>query len=166
MKAKRICLRPHRLSDSKDVQRLAGEKIIAEMTANIPHPYADGVAKKWISNHAGRFKNREAITFAIQLSETREYIGTVSITQIDRFFGNLGYWIGTPYWGNGYCTEAACLIINYAFNEFGLKLLYARHLPENPASGNVIAKNGFEYKSHVLVGHRELLHYELSFWKW
>ena len=166
LESQRIVLRPYQLSDAQNVQRLAGEKIIAKMTANIPHPYVDGMAEEWISKHEHWFKNRETIALAIQLSETGEHIGTISITQIDGKSGNLGYWVGIPYWGNGYCSEAASLIIEYGFYEYGLDLIYARHLPENPASGKVMTKNGFEYKNEVLVGDRELLHFELPISKW
>jgi RimJ/RimL family protein N-acetyltransferase len=166
LKSKRIVLRPYHLSDARNVQRLAGEKIIAEMTANIPHPYEHEMAEEWISKHEKWFKNREAIALAIQISETGEHIGTISITQINGRSGNLGYWVGVPYWGNGYCSEAASLIIEYGFDEYGLDLVYARHLPENPASGRVMTKNGFEYKNEVLVGDRALLHYELPINKW
>ncbi|MFC3700813.1 GNAT family N-acetyltransferase [Reinekea marina] len=166
LESTRIVLRPYKVSDSKNVQRLASEKIIAEMTANIPHPYVDGMAEEWISKHEYWYQKRAAIVLAIQLVETGEHIGTISITQIDGDSGNLGYWVGVPYWGKGYCSEAAYLLINYGFTEYGLDLIYARHLPENPASGKVMTKNGFVYKNDVLVGGRELLHYELPAYQW
>lgn len=166
LESKRIVLRAYQLSDVKNVQRLAGEKIIAEMTANIPHPYVEGMAEEWIAKHEFWFENREAIVFAIQRSETGELIGTISLNQIDDKTGNLGYWLGVPYWGLGYCSEAAALIIEYGFYHYGLNLIYARHLPENPASGKVMIKNGFEYKSEVWVHDRSLLHYELPISRW
>ncbi len=166
LESQRIVLRPYELADAQSVHRLAGDKIIAEMTANIPHPYVDGMAEEWISKHSNWFSDRQAIALAIQLSETGEHIGTISITQIEGKSGNLGYWVGVPYWGNGYCSEAASLIIEYGFHEYGLNLIYARHLPENSASGKVMTKNGFVYKKEVLVGDRLLLHYELPISKW
>lgn len=162
----RIVLRPYRLSDAANVQKLAGEKIIAEMTANIPHPYFDGMAEDWISKHELWFEKGEAIALAIELSDSGIHIGTISLTQIKEASGNLGYWIGVPYWGKGYCTEAASQLIEYGFDEFNLDLIYARHLPENPASGKVMVKNGFAYKNDALVGDREHKHYELLKTEW
>ncbi|PVZ70360.1 GNAT family N-acetyltransferase [Pelagibaculum spongiae] len=166
LKSNRIILRPYQQSDAKTVQKLAGQKIIAEMTANIPHPYLDGMAEDWISKHVQWFNDRETIVLAIELVDSGSLIGTISITQINGAAGNLGYWLGVPYWGKGYCTEAAALLIEYGFNEFDLDLIYARHLPENPASGKVMIKNGFTYKNDVLVGDRELKHYELPRSEW
>ncbi|MCL1039342.1 GNAT family N-acetyltransferase [Shewanella submarina] len=166
LESQRIVLRPYRQSDAKSIQKLAGATVIAEMTANIPHPYLEGMAEDWISKHEPWFQNREAVVLAIQLADTGEHIGAISITQIDGLSGNLGYWLGVPYWGNGYCSEAASLVVKYGFNKFGLDLIYARHLPENLASGKVLSKNGFVFKGEVLIGGRELLHYELPISQW
>ncbi len=166
LKTSRLTLRPYQLSDAKSVQRLAGEKIIADMTANIPHPYREGMAEEWISNHQGWFESGKAIALAIELNSTGEHLGTISLTQIEDASGNLGYWVGVPFWGKGYCTEAATALIQYGFDQFGLTLIYARHLPENPASGRVMIKNGFVYQGDVSVGERQLKHYELHKVDW
>ncbi len=166
LKTSRLTLRPYQLSDAKSVQRLAGEKIIADMTANIPHPYREGMAEEWISNHQGWFESGKAIALAIELNSTGEHLGTISLTQIEDASGNLGYWVGVPFWGKGYCTEAATALIQYGFDQFGLTLIYARHLPENPASGRVMIKNGFVYRGDVSVGERQLKHYELQKVDW
>jgi len=47
-----------------------------------------------------------------------------------------------------------------------LDLVYARHLPENPASGKVMTNNGFTYIDQTPVGERLLKHYELSKAQW
>lgn len=51
----RLILRPFRLSDSQRVAELAGEKVIADMTANIPHPYEVSMATDWIKTHESFF---------------------------------------------------------------------------------------------------------------
>ena len=159
--SKRLILRPFQLSDAATVQKLAGNKILADMTANIPHPYLDGMAEQWISKHPTWFESKQAVALAIELVESGELIGTISITEIHANKGNLGYWIGQPYWGNGDCTEATTAILDYAFNDLKLDLVYARHLPENPASGKVMTNNGFTYINQIAVGERLLKHYEL-----
>ena len=62
----------------------------------------------------------------------------------------MGYWIGKPYWGLGYATEAARALILHAFAESGFDYLTVGHFKENPASARVIAKLGFEPPGEIL----------------
>ncbi|WP_240220913.1 GNAT family N-acetyltransferase [Rheinheimera hassiensis] len=164
--SEKLILRPFQPEDASKVQALAGEKVIAEMTDNVPHPYLDGMAEEWIGKHQSWYRNRVAIVFAILTRETCELIGAISITEICELSGNLGYWIGLPYWGKGYCSEASQRIIEFGFSEFGLSLICAKHLTENLASGKVIKKSGFKYLKNVVVGGRELQYYELEKAQW
>ena len=54
----------------------------------------------------------------------------------------LGYWIGKPFWGKGYATEAARSLIDFGFTVLGLNRIAARHFARNPASGRVMQKVG------------------------
>ena len=58
----------------------------------------------------------------------------------------MGYWVGAPYWGRGYCTEAARAILRYGFEELGLHRIHAQHFARNPASGRVMQKIGMVYE--------------------
>ena len=146
LKTSRLTLRPFSLADAPRVQELAGDERVSAMTINIPHPYEDGMAEHWISTHAEAFSTGERIVYAVTISQTSELIGAIGLTQLTKADGNLGYWIGVPYWGYGYCTEAAGAVVEFALTQYGLPMVYARHLTENRASGRVILKNGF---SHV-----------------
>ena len=114
----RLVLRPFRTADADEVQRLAGDRAVADTTLNVPHPYEDGMAEKWISNHRDWFERREQALFAITLRSDGTLIGTVGL----RIHGEdqraeLGYWIGKPYWNQGFCTEAAGAIIGFGFEQ-------------------------------------------------
>lgn len=139
----RLLLRAFRLSDAADVQRLAGDYAIADTTLNVPHPYPDGTAEQWIATHQPAFEAGEAATFAVVLRQEAGVIGAVGM-RFDARFDNaeLGYWIGRPYWGRGYCTEAAGAVLDYAFDELKLNRVHASHLVRNPASGRVMQKLG------------------------
>lgn len=143
LETERLSLRPFLLSDASDVQRLAGNWAIADTTLNVPHPYEDGMAEAWISAHQPGFESGDLAVFAITLKSGNELVGAVSL-QVDRCFdrANLGYWIGEPFWGLGYCTEAATSIVEYGFAELKLQRLHAGHLARNPASGRVMQKIG------------------------
>lgn len=139
----RLRLRPFTLADAPEVQRLAGEREIAATTAFIPHPYPDGAAEAWIETHSGRFARSEGVVFAITQRAGGALLGAVSL-EINAGMqrAELGYWIGRPYWGQGYCTEAAAAVARFALADFGLRRVFAYHFSSNPASGRVMRKIG------------------------
>ena len=139
----RLVLRPFRLADAASVQRLAGEREVADASAKIPHPYADGMAEEWIESHGPAFDEETQVTFALILRENEELIGACALT-LDRSFnkGELGYWIGRPHWNLGYATEASEAIMAFGFDGMGLNRVFARHLARNPSSGRVMEKIG------------------------
>jgi len=148
----RLILRSFTLEDAPEVQRLAGDKDIAATTCAIPHPYEDGMAEEWISTHAADFENGTGISLAIILKENDKrtkpvLIGAINIS-IDKIekIGELGYWIGKPYWNNGYCTEAASVILSYAFDVIKLRSIHAFHIGRNLASGRVLKKIGMKFE--------------------
>lgn len=136
-------MRPFSLSDALRVKELAGEREIAETTANIPHPYEDGMAEEWISTHQDAFDSEQSVVFAIELRPEGPLIGAIGlgISKIHQW-AELGYWIGKPYWNHGYCTEAAREVLRYGFEDQNLNRIQARHMPKNPASGRVMEKIG------------------------
>ena len=142
LRTQRLLLRPFSINDAPDVQRLAGDRDVAANVRDIPHPYEDGLAEEWIGTHKERFERGEII-FAIALRDTNRLIGTIGLL-IDRKDENaeLGFWIGKPYWGKGYCTEAANELVRYGFDKQGLNRIHAFHLSRNPASGRVLQKVG------------------------
>jgi len=147
IETERLLLRAFELSDAKDVQRLAGDRAIADTTLNIPHPYEDGMAEEWISTHQPKFKAGELSSFAIVLKTSDKLIGAIGLEIFPRFErAGLGYWIGRPYWKNGYCTEAGRAVIRYGFSVLKLNRIHAAHLTRNPASGRVMHNIGMAHE--------------------
>jgi [ribosomal protein S5]-alanine N-acetyltransferase len=139
----RLTLRPFVLNDAKEVHKLAGDFAIADTTLLIPHPYEDGMAEQWIFGLKVKYEADELANFAIVLAGTGMLIGAIGLN-ISRAHDHaeMGYWIGRPFWGLGYCTEAARATVRYAFEEMGLVRIYANHFLRNPASGRVMEKIG------------------------
>lgn len=151
----RLILRPFVLTDAPEVRRLAGDRAIAATTLLIPHPYEEGMAEEWIATHAATFESGTGVTFAITSKADGTLIGAISLMDITAGHqAEIGYWIGVPYWGQGYCTEAARAVIEYAFNTLGLVRIHAHHFSRNPASGQIMRKLGMKYEGcrrhHVL----------------
>ena len=142
LNTKRLLLRSFRLDDAYAVQKLAGNVNVSKMTLNIPYPYKAGMAEEWISSHQENRESKTGISYAIVKLDSNQLIGTMSLVRIDGSEGELGYWIGQPYWGMGYCTEAARELIRFSFNNLGLDKIVSEHLISNPASGRVMQKIG------------------------
>lgn len=75
LETRRLVLRPFLLSDAATVQRLAGDRAVADTTLSIPHPYVDGMAEQWIATHEGAWTRHEMATLAITEPEDVEAWG-------------------------------------------------------------------------------------------
>jgi [ribosomal protein S5]-alanine N-acetyltransferase len=149
IKTARLVLRPFTPADANDVQRLADDRDIASTTASIPLPYDDGVAAQWIATHHRRFEQETGLELAITHDPDGTLVGALGLRfELEHDRAELGYWIGKPYWGRGYATEAARALVQYGFDTLGLHRIYARHLTRNPASGRVLQKIGMTHEGH------------------
>lgn len=147
---KRLVLRPLELADAGDIQRLAGDWDVASTTQNIPHPYPDGAAEQWIESTHSQYQRGAGVAFAITLREGEELIGVISLgIRSQPESAEIGYWVGKPYWNQGYATEAAMAMLDYGFNTLHLNRLYARHMSRNPASGKVMRKIGMQHEGRL-----------------
>ena len=151
----RLLLRPFALADAPVVARLAGDHAVADTTDNIPHPYEEPMAVDWIAGHQSLFDRGAGVVFAITCHGEPAPIGAIGLGDIRQGHqANLGYWIGTPFWRRGYCTEAAQAVLGYAFTTLGLRRVHSSHLSRNPASGRVLRKVGMHHegcrRGHVL----------------
>jgi RimJ/RimL family protein N-acetyltransferase len=149
----RLRLRPFVLADAPDVQRLAGVFAVADTTANVPHPYPEGGAETFIASHAVQFAKGENITLAITLKSDGTLVGTINISVDQRHQrGEIGYWIGQPFWNKGYATEASQSLLDFVFTEWKLHKVVGTYISRNPASGRVMQKLGFVQEG-LLKGH-------------
>lgn len=139
----RLTLRPLRLADAPSVQKLAGAKEIAATMTNLPHPYGDGLAEAWINSLSEVFEKGREVHFAITQRDADTLIGVVGLFGIaPGHMAELGYWIGLPYWNQGYCTEAVRSVVEYGFKTLGLRRIHASCSNSNPASARVLEKIG------------------------
>ena len=136
MKTKRLHLRPLEDRDAPRIAELAGDWAVASMTARIPYPYDATLSQQWISGlDPGEFVR------GIELQG--ELIGAVGYFPHEDGATEIGYWIGRPWWGRGFATEAASLLVRYCFSNEGKTRLVCCHFIDNQASQRVIKKLGF-----------------------
>ena len=144
LETRRLWLRWPRRADVSALVRLAGDKAVAEMTGVLPHPYGVEHGEAFVreardANAAGR-----RLTMAITLGAApAELIGVVGIACDRGPDPFLGYWLGTPFWGQGYATEAARALIDAHFAYSAAAELGASVRVINPNSRRVLEKCGF-----------------------
>jgi RimJ/RimL family protein N-acetyltransferase len=142
---RRLLLRAFATEDADRVRELAGDSRIADTTLNVPHPYEAGMAQHWIASLESLCAAGEQATFAVCLGDSGELIGAMSLRiDADLAQANLGYWVGHPYWNQGYGTEAASAVVGFGFTKLQLHRIHAAHLARNPASGRVMQKLGMQ----------------------
>jgi RimJ/RimL family protein N-acetyltransferase len=141
----RLVLRPLRADDDARIFELCAHRDILRYLSAPPWPYEREHARAFVS--AQMAPNPDAITSAI----TRDgaligIIGAVikpaSPTQRDRGYA-IGYWLGQPYWGQGFMSEAARAFIAHVFEVTGNETIYSGAVSENAASLRVQEKLGF-----------------------
>ena len=143
LQTRHLLLRGFRKADGPQVRHLAGAPEVAETTLNIPHPYQAGMAESWIASHRREYESGRGITLAVTLADSQQLVGAMGLILTRRFSrAELGYWIGKPYWGRGYATEAAAAMLRFGFQTLKLNKIHASHMTRNPASGRVMQKIG------------------------
>ena len=72
-------------------------------------------------------------------------IGSASNIGISDTGGEIGYWIGVPFWGQGLIPEATRKIMQHGFEDLGLQRLWCGYFDGNIKSKRVQEKCGFTY---------------------
>ena len=148
----RLLLRAPQPSDAEAIVALLKERRIAENTVRIPHPYSLADAQAFIASA----NTNEGETVFVITRKSVGVIGACGIARLSIAGPELGYWIGSQFWGLGYATEAARAIIEHAFAELGHEFLFAGARVSNPASRRVLEKCGFKWTGVALARIRAL----------
>jgi RimJ/RimL family protein N-acetyltransferase len=149
---KRLVLRAPHAGDATAIASLINDRRIADNTARIPHPYSLADANAFLAQ-----ANREPgqPSFLITLADGT-LVGGCGIHVSSGGEQELGYWIGVPYWGRGYATEAARAVLDHAFEALRCEQLTSGARVSNPASRRVLEKCGFQWTGVSLIRIRAL----------
>ncbi len=139
----RLILRPYRVEDIGAFAPLVGDWAVARWLANVPHPYGPADAREWIDLAEEYRIDRRALALLVATRDDDRGIGGI---EVNLETSELGYWIGVPFQGRGYASEAVAAALRVAFAELGLARLCAAALPDNGPSRRVLEKAGFEHQ--------------------
>lgn len=137
----RLRLRAPVMDDAEAMARLADDPRIAAMLARLPHPYTIAQARAFIAD-AGR-----ELVYAVTRRSDGAFLGVCGLRPTARpRTADLGYWLGRPYWDQGFATEAAQAVIDLAFQRPGIDCVSANCRAINLASRRVLEKCGFQHR--------------------
>lgn len=144
----RLYLRPMEIADAQEAY--ANWCADTEVTRFLRWPahgsLADtkAVLKRWVDS----YQDPAFYQWGIEIREMGQLIGTISVVDRDETTGTLqiGYCIGTPWWHQGYTSEAFQRVIQFLFDQVGALRIECQHDPNNPHSGRVMAKCGLQYE--------------------
>jgi [ribosomal protein S5]-alanine N-acetyltransferase len=159
-----VVLRGLASADAEEVARLAGDWEVARTTAAIPHPYSAEMAREFIARLSDEAARGVAWTYAVTRADDGVLVGCAALMDGSTARGNVGYWIGRPYWGLGYATAAARAVLSVGFGRLEHSTLTAMHLATNPASGRVLAKCGMTEGARTTLPHRDGAPQEFRTW--
>ena len=87
---------------------LIGAREVVETTLRIPHPYEERHAREFLQSPA---KPNE-LRLIVRIQSVGRLCGGIGLHPDNaNNRAELGYWIGVPFWGNGYATEAAQAVV-------------------------------------------------------
>ena len=134
IKTKRLVLRPLDMADVAEQARLIGDYEVSKWLTVVPHPYGLADARHFIGEIAGEWDRAIEIDGALA--------GVIGISD------GLGYWLGQPFWGQGYMGEAAKAMVAAWFEE-GNDALSSGYFLGNGASAAILNRLGFSKGSVV-----------------
>lgn len=108
-----------------------------------------GVTRRILEDWVGHYGEKNFYQWAITEKELGDSpigcIGVVSQRE-DLELAHIGYCLGRNWWHRGIMSEALQAVMDYLFDEVGMRRLESRHDPNNPNSGAVMRKCGMKYE--------------------
>ncbi|CTQ55366.1 Putative ribosomal N-acetyltransferase YdaF [Roseibium album] len=145
----RLTIRPPRSDDLDRCAELLGDYEVAKMLSRVPHPYDLEQGREYLARSVQRWENvSQADELGFHFDHDGELIGGLGFKKLQET-PEIGYWLGRPYWGKGYMSEALKAAIGWLFENTSHARIAGEAMTENPASLKVMEKMGFRKVGEV-----------------
>jgi RimJ/RimL family protein N-acetyltransferase len=141
LESTRLLLRPPETSDVASLMELM-EWDVAKNLSRVPYPYREEHARAFVGRQDEVRAKGTDYAFALARKEDGAFLGMGGVHLRETRY-ELGYWLGRPFWSQGYATEAAEALLAFAFRNLRQDVVEAGWFHDNPASGRVLEKVGF-----------------------
>lgn len=137
-------IRKWRIEDKNALATIANNKnVLDNLRDGIPYPYTIKDAEEFITSMLSADQGK---TFAFAITVNDVAIGSIGVFRCDNIHSRtaeMGYYIGEPYWGNGFATSAVMQVCKYIFKHTDIIRIFAEPFAHNTASCRVLEKAGF-----------------------
>ena len=166
LETKRLTLRPWCEDYAEDLYKYASDPEVGPPAGWPPHTSVEN------SREIIRTVLSAPETYAVCLKENGKPIGSIGFHRNDLAEADdeyeLGYWIGKPFWGQGYIPEASREMLRYAFEDLKMNRIWCGYYDGNEKSRRVQEKLGFVYQqrtegievrqmNEIRIGHSNLM---------
>lgn len=138
-------IRSYRAGDAAALVAHADNRNVSRnLRDRFPFPYTPQAAESWLRHVAAQ---EPETAFAIATAD--ELIGGIGIElgeDVHHRTGEIGFWLGEPFWGRGIVTAAVVAFTPWAFQRFDLLRIWAGVFESNPASARVLEKAGYVFE--------------------
>ncbi|KTD37348.1 acetyltransferase [Legionella moravica] len=165
IKTSRLILRPWYEQDRKPYFEINQDEKVLEF---LPGAMSEVQINQFMQHQNAQFKIRHYMLWAVELQNTGELIGFIGLNYFDQptHFSpavEIGWRLGSQYWGYGYATEGALASLDYGFNQLKLSEIVAFTVPNNLRSRKVMEKIGMAHDINGSFAHPKLpLNHRLS----
>ena len=147
IETERLILGNWQVDDAEALFLLARDPLVGPACGWLPHRSVEE-SRELIEN--GPLSSAES--YAIRLKATGEVIGSISLKPPCEHFDvaderelEVGYWLGSAFWGRGYASEALGAMVSHAFDDLGCPALWCGFFDGNDRSRRCMEKRGFTY---------------------
>lgn len=151
IRSKRLVLRPLTIEDANWIGPESSKPVINRMTSRVPAQNPPLFAELFILTMRAKEQIKGDMVRAICDGLTGTPVGVIGIHPHDKGW-ELGYWISEAAWGQGYASEAAEALCDWARQNHRTPLT-SSHFIDNPASGRVLEKTGFAYTGETITAY-------------
>lgn len=147
----RLLLRPGWIEDAPALAAGLSDPAVSRNLARVPAPYRLAEAEAWLGRDQG--DGLPSLLIFARTQRAPRLVGGIGLHRDEDGAVELGYWIGRPYWGLGFATEAARAVVRLAHDSLRVRRLVAGHFRDNPASRRVLRKLGFHSSGTTVARH-------------
>lgn len=170
--SERLIIRRFTYTDISDLLEFVSHPSVANEVAEMGTTEAE--IRKYIDTQNGYrpFEKDQVFDLAIELKQTRKVIGILTLITKHHRKGEIGYGLGIDHRGQGYATEAARALMDYAFATLGLHRVQAIASSGNPPSFRVMERLGMQLEGRLREANRrdgkwcDLLYYGILRYEW